>query len=42
VVFVYPEKSAADEELADFGSAVIENQRSPIRVRTLAGVGVFV
>ena len=35
VVFVEPEEGVADEELADFVTAVIKNERAPVGVLAL-------
>src|SRR4029453_16967022 len=42
VIFIQPEKCVADEEIADFAAAIIENERSPILVLPLARVHVLV
>jgi hypothetical protein len=42
VIFIEPEKRIADEEIADFAAAIIENERPPILVFALARVHVLV
>ena len=42
VIHLQPEEGAGNEELAHFVAAEIENQRSPIEVLSLAGIGMLV
>src|SRR6267143_4148203 len=42
VVFVEPEERVGDEIVLDFVAAVIVDERAPVGVRALPGVGVFV
>src|SRR5713226_2279608 len=42
VVALEPEHGARHQEAADFGAAVIENERLPIRMETLARIRMFV
>ena len=42
VIFVDPEEQVIDEEAADFGSCVVEDERSPVWVCALPGVFVLV
>ena len=42
VVFIKPKQGVADEEVADFVAAVIENECVPVRMLALPRVGVLV
>ena len=42
MILIEPEEGIADEEIPHFVAAVVEDERAPILVFGLAGVGVFV
>ena len=42
VVPIQPEESVGHEEVADLGSAIVEDQGSPVRVQSALGVGMLV
>src|SRR5262245_14995944 len=41
-VAIQPEQGVGDQEVSNFRSPVIENQRSPIEMLALAGIGMLV
>src|SRR5580704_802506 len=42
VIFVEPEHGTRHEEAADFGTAIVEDVRLPVGMKSLARVGVLV
>ena len=42
VIFIEPEQGASQQEILDFGTAVIEDRRAPVGMLSQARVGVFV
>ena len=42
MVLVEPEKRVRDQVVYDLVAPVVEDQRPPVRVRALTGIGVFV